>query len=74
LSWSSSFQRGYAHGGSVPKNGKVCVSIHYGSLSILLAKGKPNAEVGSADELVIALETIKQAVRAEVWLQAISHQ
>ena len=48
----------------VTENGKICVSIRYGSWTLELAKGKSSAEVGSADELVIALETIKQAVEA----------
>ncbi len=46
------------------ENGKVCVSIRYGSWSLELAKGKSSVEVGSPDELVMALETIKQAVEA----------
>jgi hypothetical protein len=48
----------------VTENGKVCVSIRYGSWTLELAKGKPSVEVASADELVLALETIKQAVEA----------
>jgi hypothetical protein len=48
----------------VTENGKVCVSIRYGSWTIELAKGKPSVEVANADELVVALETIKQAVEA----------
>ncbi len=48
----------------VTENGKVCVSIRYGSWTLELAKGKPSVEVVSADELVVALETIKQAVEA----------
>ena len=48
----------------VTDNGKVCVSIRYGSWTLELAKGKSSVEVGSADELVVALETIKQAVEA----------
>ena len=48
----------------VTENGKVCVSIRYGSWTLELAKGKPSVEVGSPDELVVALETIKQAVEA----------
>ncbi len=46
------------------ENGKVCVSVRYGSWTLELAKGKSSVEVGSADELVVALETIKQAVEA----------
>lgn len=48
----------------VTENGKVCVSIRYGSWTLELAKGKPSVEVASADELVVALETIKRAVEA----------
>lgn len=48
----------------VTENGKVCVSIRYGSWTLELAKGKSSVEVGSPDELVMALETIKQAVEA----------
>jgi RNA 3'-terminal phosphate cyclase len=48
----------------VTENGKVCISIRYGSWTLELAKGKSSVEVGSADELVVALETIKQAVEA----------
>ena len=48
----------------VTENGKVCVSIRYGSWTLELAKGKSSVEVGSPDELVVALETIKQAVEA----------
>jgi hypothetical protein len=48
----------------VAENGKVCISIRYGSWTIELAKGKPSVEVNSPDELVKALETIKGAVEA----------
>jgi hypothetical protein len=48
----------------VTENGKVCVSVRYGSWTIELAKGKPSVELGSANDLVAALETIKQAVEA----------
>ncbi len=48
----------------VTENGKVCVSIRYGSWTLELAKGKPSVEVASANELVVALETIKRAVEA----------
>jgi hypothetical protein len=48
----------------VTENGKVCVSIRYGSWTLELAKSKPSVEVASADELVVALETIKRAVEA----------
>jgi hypothetical protein len=48
----------------VADNGKVCIAVRYGSWTLELAKGKPSVEVGSPDELVKALETIKQAVEA----------
>ena len=48
----------------VAENGKVCVSIKYGSWTIELAKGKPSVEVASAGDLVKTLETIKIAVDA----------
>ncbi len=48
----------------VTENGKVCVSVRYGSWTLELAKGKSSVEVASADELVVALETIKHAVEA----------
>ena len=48
----------------VTESGKVCVSIRYGSWTLELAKGKPSVEVASANDLVITLETIKQAVEA----------
>ena len=43
-------------------NGKVCLSIKYGTSVLELAKGKPSIEVASPDDLIKALETIKQAV------------
>ncbi len=42
--------------------GKVCVSIKYGTRVLELAKGKHSIEVGNANELVKALETVKHAV------------
>ena len=44
------------------EEGKVCVSVKYGTKVIELAKGKPSVEVDSAQSLVKALETIKSAV------------
>jgi hypothetical protein len=44
--------------------GKVCVSVRYGSWIIELAKGKPSVEVGSGEDLIKALESIKAAVEA----------
>ncbi len=46
------------------EEGKVCVSIRYGSWIIELAKGKPSIQVDSGDDLVKALETVKTAVEA----------
>ena len=46
------------------EQGKVCVSVKYGSWTIELAKGKPSVEVGSAQDLIKTLETIKTAVEA----------
>lgn len=48
----------------VADTGKVCVSVKYGSWTIELAKGKPSVEVTSGEDLVKALEAIKQAVEA----------
>jgi hypothetical protein len=44
------------------EQGKVCVAIKYGTKILELAKGKHSIEVGSADELIKALELVKQAV------------
>ena len=46
------------------EQGKVCVSVRYGSWTIELAKGKPSVEVASAQDLIKTLETIKSAVEA----------
>ena len=46
------------------EQGKVCVSVKYGSWTIELAKGKPSVEVASGEDLVNALTAIKQAVEA----------
>jgi hypothetical protein len=46
------------------EEGKVCVSIRYGSWIIELAKGKPSIQVDSAEDLIKALETVKVAVEA----------
>ncbi len=44
------------------EQGKVCVSVKYGTKVIELAKGKHSVEVENAQSLVKALETIKSAV------------
>ena len=46
------------------EQGKVCVSVKYGSWTIELAKGKPSVEVANAQDLIKTLETIKTAVEA----------
>ncbi len=46
------------------EEGKVCVSIRYGSWTIELAKGKPSIQVDSAEDLIKALESVKAAVEA----------
>ena len=48
----------------VAGNGKVCVSIKYGSAILELAKNKNSVEVDDAEGLVKALEIIKLAVEA----------
>lgn len=44
------------------EQGKVCVAIKYGTRVLELAKGKHSIEVGDANELIKALELVKQAV------------
>lgn len=46
------------------EQGKMCVNIRYGTQMIELAKGKYSIEVESAQALIKALETVKQAVEA----------
>ena len=46
------------------EQGKMCVSIRYGTQTIELAKGKGSIEVDSAAALIRALELVKQAVEA----------
>ena len=48
----------------VATNGKVCISIKYGTSVLELAKGKPSVEVENPSDLIKALETIKHAVEA----------
>lgn len=48
----------------ISANGKVCISIKYGTSVLELAKGKPSVEVDSPEDLVKALETIKIAVES----------
>lgn len=44
------------------ENGKVYLSIKYGSRVMELAKGKPTVEIASGKELVTTLKIIRQAV------------
>lgn len=48
----------------VAANGKVCISIKYGTSVLELAKGKPSVEVDNQQDLVKALEMIKYAVES----------
>ena len=48
----------------ISESGKVCVSIRYGSKVLELSKGKTSIEIGGAQDLVPALETVKVAVLA----------
>ena len=44
------------------EQGKVCVTIKYGTRVLELAKGKHSIEVANANDLIKALELVKQAV------------
>lgn len=44
------------------QDGKVCLSIFYGSRPLSFGKGKAAIEIGSAEELLAALESVKKAV------------
>lgn len=46
----------------VGESGKVCIQIKYGSRVLDFGRGKNAIEVGSADELIAALTTLKGAV------------
>lgn len=48
----------------ISANGKVCISIKYGTSVLELAKGKPSVQVDSPQDLVKALESIKVAVES----------
>jgi hypothetical protein len=48
----------------VNEQGKLCVSIRYGTHVIELAKGKCSIEVADESALIDALEMVKQAVEA----------
>lgn len=45
-------------------NGKLMLALRYGSKPIELAKGKNAIEVGSMEDLVVALQAVKEAVVA----------
>jgi hypothetical protein len=45
-------------------NGKINLAIRYGAKPIELAKGKNGIEVGNMEELIAALEAVKEAVTA----------
>lgn len=45
-------------------DGKVCLTVFYGSRPLSFGKGKASIEVGSADELLSVLEAVKKAVEA----------
>jgi hypothetical protein len=48
----------------VAENGRVCLSVKYGSRVMELAKGKGAVEVAGPQELIKTLEAIKLAVEA----------
>ena len=48
----------------VGENGRVCIQIKYGSKVLDFGRGKNAIEVGSADELINALTTLKSAVES----------
>ena len=48
----------------VAYNGRVCLSVKYGSRVMELAKGKSAVEVSGPQELIKTLEAIKAAVEA----------
>ena len=48
----------------VNEQGKLCVSIRYGTQVIELSKGKYSIEVTDEPALISALETVRQAVDA----------
>jgi hypothetical protein len=46
------------------EQGKVCLTVKYGSAVLELRKGLPSIELASAEQLVGTLEMLKQAVEA----------
>lgn len=46
------------------ENGKVCISVRYGTKTLELAKGKTAIEVGSIEDLIPTLDTLKAAIAA----------
>jgi hypothetical protein len=45
-------------------NGKINLALRYGSKPLEIARGKNAIEVGSIEELVAALEAVKEAVQS----------
>jgi hypothetical protein len=43
-------------------DGKVCLTVFYGSRALSFGKGKSAVEIGTGEELLAALEAIKRAV------------
>ncbi len=48
----------------VAESGRVCLQVRYGTKVLELAKGKNSIEVGSGNELLAVLETVKKCVEA----------
>jgi hypothetical protein len=48
----------------VSNDGKLCVSLKYGSKIVEFAKGKTAVELAEAKDLLVTLETLKQAVES----------
>lgn len=46
------------------ENGKVCMHVRYGTKTLELAKGKTAIEIGTLDDVIPTLETLKAAVAA----------
>ena len=54
-------------------NGKILLSVRYGSKTLELAKGKNAIELSTGDELLATLITLKEAVIAGELDEAIAH-
>ena len=55
------------------EQGKVCVAIKYGTRVLELAKGKHSIEVANSNDLIRALELVKQAVELGELDQQLEH-